>query len=162
MANKFGLIRIAHSTKLKEEYSNTALVIDKIKYKEHGWVICVDLNMVNFLLGQQNGYPKYSCFLCLWDSRDKENHWTRREWPNRKYMVVGEKNVVREPLVERNKIILPPLHIKLGLMKQFVKALNQDNQCFQYICQKMTALRTDKIIAGIFDGLQIRLLMNDR
>jgi len=41
-------------------------------------------------------------------------------------MVVGEKNVIAEPLVDRSKIILPPLHIKLGLMKQFVKALDKD------------------------------------
>lgn len=27
--------------------------------------------MVNFLLGQQGGYIKYPCFLCLWDSRIK-------------------------------------------------------------------------------------------
>lgn len=159
--NKFGSIPIAHSTKLKEEYNNIALVIEKILYKDHGWVICVDLKMVNFLLGQQGGYTKYPCFLCLWDSRDKQNHWTKREWPNREHMVVGEKNVIRESLVERNKIILPPLHIKLGLMKQFVKALNQDGQCFLYICQKMTALSIEKIKAGIFDGPQIRQLMND-
>src|SRR5678816_4456324 len=33
----------------------------------------------------------------------------------------GDRNIVREPLVQRENIILPPLHIKLGLMKQFVK-----------------------------------------
>ena len=36
-------------------------------------------------------------------------------------MVVGEKNVITEILVDRDKIILPPLHIKLVLMKLFVK-----------------------------------------
>jgi hypothetical protein len=41
-------------------------------------------------------------------------------------MVVGGQNVINEPLVARDRIILPPLHIKLGLMKQFVKALNKD------------------------------------
>jgi len=40
-------------------------------------------------------------------------------------MVVGGQNVINEPLVARDRIILPPLHIKLGLMKQFVKALNR-------------------------------------
>jgi len=33
----------------------------------------------------------------------------------------GEKNVVNPPLVLQEKIYLPPLHIKLGLMKNFVK-----------------------------------------
>ena len=36
-------------------------------------------------------------------------------------MTAGEENVIAEPLVDRSKIIFPPLHIKLGLVKQFVK-----------------------------------------
>ena len=84
--------------------------------------------MVNFLLGQQNGYTKYPCFLCMWDSRAKSEHWTRKEWPLRKEMIAGEKNIIHQPLVTTEKIILPPLHIKLSLMKQFVTALNM---CFQ-------------------------------
>ena len=58
-------------------------------------------------------------------------------------MVVGEGNVIREPLVGRDKIILPPLHIKLGLMKQFVKALDKDGSCFAYIGRKMPGLSTE-------------------
>ena len=37
-------------------------------------------------------------------------------------------------------IILPPLHIKLGLMKQFVKALNRSGDCFGYICSTFPGL----------------------
>jgi hypothetical protein len=48
-------------------------------------------------------------------------------------MVVGGQNVIYKPLVARDRIILPPLHIKLGLMKQFVKALNKDSSCIEYI-----------------------------
>ena len=33
----------------------------------------------------------------------------------------GSHNVQSRPLVEPNKILLPPLHIKLGLMKNSVK-----------------------------------------
>ena len=36
------------------------------------------------------------------------------------------KNVINYPLVDRNKIILPPLLIKLGLIKKFVKAMDKD------------------------------------
>jgi len=90
----------------------------KIKYDEHSWQICVDLKMVNFLLGQQSGFTKFPCFLCHWDSRARAEHWERKEWPKRDVMVVGEKNVIAEPLVDRSKIIFPPLHIKLVLMKQ--------------------------------------------
>nr|CAI5835337.1 unnamed protein product [Callosobruchus analis] len=159
--NKYGSIPIAHSTKLKEEYNTIGLVLQKIKYHEHQWLICVDLKMVNFLLGQQSGYTKYPCFLCLWDSRDKTHHWLRKDWPLRENMDVGEKNVIKDALVEREKIILPPLHIKLGLMKQFVKALDKDGPCFKYIGVKMPQLSTEKLKAGIFDGPQIRQLIKD-
>ena len=35
------------------------------------------------------------------------------------------KNIVNEPLVSLDRVILPPLHIKLGL-----KALDKDGACF--------------------------------
>ena len=77
--------------------------------------------MVNFLLGQQTGYTKYPCFMCLWDSRAKQQNWIKKFWPTRNALKVGEENITSKPLVEREKIMLPPIHIKLGLMKQFVK-----------------------------------------
>ena len=49
----------------------------------------------------------------------------------REQMVPGEKNIQAQPLVERSKIVFPPLHIKLGVMKQFVKALNKEGACFK-------------------------------
>ena len=71
-------------------------------------------------------------------------------------MTVGEKNIIHQPLVEREKIIFPPLHIKLGLMKQFVKALNVEGDCFQFICTTFPGLSYDKIKAGVSDGTQIK------
>ena len=118
--------------------------------------MCVDLKMVCFLLGQQSGFTKYPCFLCLWDSRARSQHWEKKEWPIRGQMDVGEKNIINEPLVDRNKIIFSPLHIKLGLMKQFVKALNKEGNCFEYFCRTFPGLSNEKLKAGIFDGPQIR------
>jgi len=146
---------------MKEEYNNIALVLEKIKSDEHQWVICVDLKMVNFLLGQQGGYTKYPCFLCLWDSRAKQEHWIRKVWSTRENMVIGESNIIREPLVGREKIISPPMHIKLGLMKQFMKALDHDSPCFAYIGLKKRGVSSEKLKAGILDGPQIRQLIND-
>ena len=64
-------------------------------------------------------------------------------------------------LVERSKIVFPPLHIKFGIMKQFVKALEKDGDCFKYICMKFPGPTIEKLKAGIFAGPQIRKLMND-
>ena len=58
-------------------------------------------------------------------------------------------------------IILPPLHIKLGLMKQFVRALNKEGACFGYISNKFPGLSIEKLKSGIFDGPQIRQLIGD-
>jgi hypothetical protein len=146
---------------MKEEYKAISLVLEKINYQEHQWVICVDLKMVNFLLDQQIGYTTYPCFLYLWESRAKHEHWARKDWPSRKYMVVGGQNVINKPLVARDRIILPPLHIKLGLMKQFVKVLNKDGLCIEYIAHKLPRLDMEKLKAGIFDAPQIRQLIND-
>lgn len=161
IGNNHAAVPIAHSTKLKEEYQNVDLVLKKLKYSEHQWVICVDLKMVNFLLGQQSGYTKFPCFICLWDSRAKNDHWIKKDWPLRNNMTVGKQNIINPPLVARDKIILPPLHIKLGLMKQYVKALDKISPCFVYLSRKFPGLSNEKLKAGIFDGPQIRLLMKD-
>ena len=41
-------------------------------------------------------------------------------------------NVESQPLVELSKILLPSMHLKLGLMKNFVKAMNQEEAAFTY------------------------------
>ena len=46
-------------------------------------------------------------------------------------------------------------------MKQFVKALEKDGDCFKYICIKFPGLSTKKLRAGVFDVPQVRKLMND-
>ena len=114
--NTYASIPIGHSTVLKEKHNTIKQVIEHINYSRHKWVICVDLKMVNFLLGQQSGYKRHYCFLCMWGSRAKEEHYTKKECPSRE-LKVGEKNVINEALVLRDKITFPPLHIKLGLMK---------------------------------------------
>ncbi|GBL76077.1 hypothetical protein AVEN_234381-1 [Araneus ventricosus] len=40
---------------------------------------------------------------------------------------------MNEPLSASEKILLPPLHIKLGLMKNFVKAMDCGGSGFQYL-----------------------------
>ena len=48
-------------------------------------------------------------------------------------MTVGENNVLYELLVPRDKIIFPPLHIKLELMKQLVKAIKKVRALNTYV-----------------------------
>ena len=147
---------------VQEHYLNVKMVLNKLGYSEHNWAICVDFKMVNFLLGLQVGYTKYPCFVCYWESRASTQHWVKKDWPAREDLAVGDKNIINEPLVSRHRIILSPLHIKLGLMKQFVKALDKHGDCFNYIVKKFPGLSMEKIKAGIFDGPQIRKLIQDQ
>ena len=67
-----------------------------------------------------------------------------------------------ELLVDRKNIILPQLYIKLGSMKQFIKALDREGYCFHYICSTFPRVSDEKKKAGIFDGPQIRTLLKDK
>ena len=91
----------------------------------------------------------------------KKNHWMKQDWPKQTEFAVGEKNIKYEPLVKSEKVFLPPLHIKLDLTKQFVKALDKKGDCFKYLCVKFSAITEENLKAGVFDGPQIRGLLND-
>ena len=109
--NQFASVPLAHSTSLKEKYDSMKYVLEKISYCQHKWHICIDLKIVNFLLGQQSGFTKYPCFLCMWDSRDRSQHYTKKDRPARDEIAPGRSNnIVNNPLVDRNKILFPPLH----------------------------------------------------
>jgi hypothetical protein len=159
--NVYAPVPVAHSVTLKEKYENIEMVLNKIKYTEHNWQICGDLKILTLILGQQSGFTKFPCFLCLWDSRDRSSHYTKKDWPPRVTMLTGSMNILKKPLVEPSKILLPPLHIKLGLMKQFVKALDKEGHCFTFLVKQFPALSTAKLKEGIFDGPQIRKLLRD-
>jgi hypothetical protein len=53
--------------------------------------------------------------------------------------------MLRRSLVNLKKTLLPPLHIKLDIKKQFVKALPKTGNCFKYLCKKFTHLSEAKL-----------------
>jgi hypothetical protein len=97
-----------------------------MKYHEHNWYLCGDMKILGMLFRQQGGYIKFPCFLCEWDSRARDQHWMTKDWPKREDLIPGSKNVVHASLVDKHKIVLPSLHIKVGILKQFVKMLGQE------------------------------------
>jgi hypothetical protein len=60
--NKYASVPVSHSIHLMETYENLEILLNKMKYKEHGWVICGDSKVLCMLLGQQPGYTKFPCF----------------------------------------------------------------------------------------------------
>lgn len=154
-------IPIGHAVNTKETYETMVDLLKLIKYEQHKWKVCSDLKVVGMLRGMQGGYTKYCCFLCLWDSRARSDHYTKRTWPSRKQIVVGSDNIAHEALVEKENIILPPLHIKLGLFKNFVKALDKEGEAFEYLTTIFPTISNAKIKEGIFNGPQIRKVLEN-
>ena len=103
--------------------------------------------MVAFLMGLQGGFTKFSCYLCLWHSRNTALHYHQRSWPLRSSYDIGAHNVKQTPLVDPKKVLMPPLHIKLGLIKQFVKKLNPEGDAFKHIQELFPKLSEAKVKA---------------
>ena len=82
-----------------------------------------------------------------------------KNWPPRKDLTPGLHNVLNSPFIERSKILLPPLRIKLGLAKQFVKSLKPTSCAFRFIRQMFPSISEAKVKGGIFVGPQIRIML---
>ena len=82
-------------------------------------------------------------------SEQKQKDWRQSLQP-------GTENVNHEPLVESSKVTLP---VKLGLMKNFVKAMDKTGEAFLYLRKKFPRLSEAKVKEGVFIGPQI--LFND-
>jgi len=59
-----------------------------------------------------------------------ELHYLGKEWTCSENVAVGQKKIQHPALVEAGKILLLPLHIKPGLMKNFVKAMDRTSPSF--------------------------------
>ena len=131
--NKFPSVPLAYATNMKETYENFKILLEKIQCDKDCWTICCDLKVIALLMGLQLGYTKFCCFLCEWDSRDKKNHYIKKEWPKRESLTPGQKSVVHPSLVNSDMIILRSLHMKLGRVKTFVRALDKNGVGFYYL-----------------------------
>jgi len=150
-----------HSVHNKKSYENVKILMEAINYYKFKWQICGDLKVVALLLGLKQGFTKYCCFICEWDSRARSLHYSRKDWHARKSFEPGIMNVENQPLVELSKILLPSMRLKLGLTKNSVKAMNQEKAAFTYLREKFPRLSEAKLKEGIFIGPQIRDLIKD-
>jgi hypothetical protein len=137
------------------------LLLEAIKYLNFQWQICGDLKVIALLLGMQLEYIKHCCLICEWDSRARASHYTNTDWPTRRTLQPGVKNVLKKPLVNPKKGLLPSLHIKLGLMKSFVRRMNQEGEAYKYLNGKVPWLSDAKVKEVISIGPKIRELFRD-
>ena len=103
-------------------------------------MVCGDFKMLGFLLGLQGGYTKYSCFLCLWNSRADGEHYEKIQWPLREELIPGRYNVIKEPLVSqcRMSIKLHFLHCHLDFFQENLGDFSEEHgERFQQDIQPM-------------------------
>ena len=100
--------------------------------------------------------------MCLWNTWDDTNYFRKNAWKPCEYSTVRRLNLKHTPLVNLENILLPPLHIKLELMKTFVKAKNHDSTAFMYLKEKFGHFKSKaKLKEGVFIGLEIQKLLLD-
>jgi len=151
-------IPVGYSILRKETYHTMKILLDLLEYSKYNWKVCSYLKVVSLLLGLQ--YTKHMCFLCLWNSWQDSSHYAVKVWPPRQSPQIGRHNVQHQPLVSSANVFLPPLHINLGLMKNFVKAKERDGDDFKFLKDFFGADKSDaKLKAGVFMGPEIRKLM---
>lgn len=142
-------VPLFYAIDMAETYESMKYILEVVNYNLYEWKISGDLKVIAFLSGLQQGNTKHSCFLCTWDSRYHQNQYQRREWPMRGTRRVGFQNVIHEPLVPFHKILLPPLHIKLGIVKNFVKTIERKNEkAFECLKTIFPSLSKAKIKEG--------------
>ena len=62
----------------------------------------------------------------------------------------GQKNMAYLAWVDKSKMYLSPLNMKLGLIKIFVKVMDKESEGFAYLKQKFPKISEAKIKEGIF------------
>ena len=159
--NKVGSVPVGFSVKLTECYKDIKFVLESLQYSQHNRKICGNLKVISVILGLQAGYTKHTCSLCLWDSRADNLHCTQISWLSRTNFTPGLQNVKSACLVDPQNILLLPLHSKLGLMKNYIKALDKDGPTFRFLQKKFPRISEAKLQAGVFDGPQIRELTKE-
>jgi hypothetical protein len=78
-----------------------------------------------------------------------------KNWSAREDVVPVKFNVKNSPLLTFEKVLLPPLHKKLGVMKKSLKVLDKGDEHFLYLRIKFPNRTDEKVNQGIFVGLQI-------
>jgi len=105
------------------------------------------------------GNIRNPCVFCLYHAQSKDKY-TCVEWDHRDTFTVGQNSLEYEPLISHENIILPSLHLKLGLFKQFIKYLKNES-AIAVVNELFPKTSEQKIRAGIFTGPQVDRVCNN-
>ena len=135
----------------------------KTDYKIQKWFTCGDFKVIGILLGLQSGHMKYCSFLCTRESRAPYQHYNDEFWPVRETLEPGKMKVAQKSLmVDPKKIFSPELHMKLGIVKNFIETLNKNGEAGLFILKNnFFKLSEATIREGVFNALHIQQLILD-
>ena len=119
-------VPVAYAIHKQETWENIKEVLSCVNYKAYQWHICSDLKVIAMLMGLQKDYTKFCYSLCEWDSHAK-SVYSKNNCLMHKSRTPGTKSVAHQPLVHPCEVLLPPLHVKLGLMKNFCEGSRQQH-----------------------------------
>ena len=72
------------------------------------------------------------------------------------------KQLPTSALVDTQNILQPPFHVKLGIIKNFVKAMGKSNfNGFALLFKTFSSIRQAKLQEGIFAGSRIREVLKN-
>ena len=107
-------IPITHSVHLHKSYEIKNLLLHAIYYETYSSKTCGDLKLIEMLIGMQPGFKEQYCFLRRCDSWATDENYIKSSWPPRALYQLGLCSI-NTPLVDSRNVLLPPLHILLGL-----------------------------------------------
>lgn len=162
-------IHIAIGNDIPETYETVKAILEHIGYENHRWKVQGDFKMLLILSGIKHAACKWPCYLCNWDSRDTSMHYLSGEWtkwtPDDR--APNKFSFGKVPLIPPEMLVLPELHIRLGIFQQFIKALYKQhsevraNSAYEYYARKFSRLGYDKLKIGALTGPDILKLVED-
>lgn len=155
VTNKVPAIPLAYSTETKETHQVLQQIMLDINYEQHQWKICCDLKVVTMLCGLQSGRTKHMCFMCKWVSTWKKDEGAELKYQEKNLELrnesdkIGDFNLISKPIVENTeKILLPLLHIKLGVVKSFIKTIHGQGKIAERLKEIFPGISDDKLKEG--------------
>ncbi len=150
-----------------EKYETIKGALSLLKYDEFKWMVQADLKVINIISGLKMAACKWPCYLCKWNSKATKEHFLPglyEEWSDSE-RVPGSFSFIEEPLVPAAKIVIPELHVKLGVFQCFLRSLFKLHQqdplpAYEHYTQVFN-LSAAKLQVGAINGPDIRKLVDD-
>lgn len=165
--NVFPSVPVLYSAKkkLQENYEDMKYALDLINYEQYKFKIIADLKLLNVLCGLGPCSSKFPCILCHWKGTNRSNkrhlQYHQEDVQLRNEFNENQFSVLHQPLIDLEHVLLPSLHIKIGLCSQFVKALPVNGAGFAFISNLFNFKSAAKRQAGQFNGPEIRTLLKN-